>query len=420
MSGYFALLCVMYFLVVLFRYWLKCLNLSYLKKNGSIIPPEFEGHIDQSLLNKTRDYVVEDTRLGVFISLFHTIYITVFFFCGLLNWYNSWIASLGLSFIPSGLVFFLLLACVETALTLPFDFYHTFKIERKYGFTTTTVRLWVTDQLKSLAVFTALTAAVMSAGLYLVQASPNWWWFWVWGFFFGFSMLMLYLFPYVIAPLFNKFIPIKDEKLREGIQHLMQKVGIRVKNIFTMDASRRTRHTNAYFTGIGRVKRIVLYDTLVEKMDVEEVLAVLAHEAGHWKKRHLLKYLIFSEVVALVVICVSFKTMGHDFLASLFSLQDNTFFAKVVILSFIGSIVSFPLTPLFHYFSRRHEKEADRFSYEITGSVQGMVRALIKLSKDNLSNLHPHPFYSAFYYSHPPALDRIRYLNKLEENKRDG
>ena len=190
-----------------------------------------------------------------------------------------------------------------------------------------------------------------------------------------------------------------------------------------MDAARRTRHTNAYFTGIGRVKRIVLYDTLVEKMTSGEILAVLAHEVGHWKKKHLLKRIVLSEIIAFGVLYAAHQILSLGYLSELFNLTtaageqalgyDSTFFAEIVILAFIGMIVSFPFTPLSNFFSRLHEKEADSFSYELTHDGDSMISALVKLSKDNLSNLHPHPFYAAFHYSHPPVIRRIGYIKEL-------
>ncbi|MDO8142211.1 MAG: M48 family metallopeptidase [Candidatus Brocadiales bacterium] len=417
MEKYLTAIFILYLLATISGYWLKYLNLSYLKKHGTSIPPEFEGHINQPLLNKTRDYVVENTKFEVISSIFHTGILLLFLFGNLLNVYNSWIVSLKLPFILSGLVFFFPLLYAETLLAIPFSLYHTFKIENKYGFTTTTLRLWATDSIKSLVITTILLALVTSAGLLIVQASPNLWWLWIWCLFLGFSIVMMYVFPYVIEPLFNKFTPIEDETLREGIHKLMQKVGIQVKRVFKMDASKRTKHTNAYFTGIGKVKRIILYDTLLEKMDNDEILSVLAHEAGHWKKRHLLKHLIASELIALIAMYLSFKIFQGDSLIHLFHLKESTFFAKVILVGFIGSIVAFPFTPIFNYFSRRHEIEADRFSYELTGNSQSMISTLVKLSKDNLSNLHPHPLYAAFYCSHPPVLERIRKLRDMVKSK---
>jgi STE24 endopeptidase len=217
----------------------------------------------------------------------------------------------------------------------------------------------------------------------------------------------MYISPYVIEPLFNKFTPIDNETLEVDIRKMMQRAGIRVSRVFKMNASKRTKHTNAYFTGIGRVKRIVLYDTLIEKMENTEILSVLAHEVGHWKKRHLLKRLIASEGIALIVIYISFRILQGDLLVNLFNIEEGTFFSKVLILVFLWSIVSFPFTPLLNYLSRMHENEADRFSYKMTGDVEGMISALVKLSKDNLSNLYPHPAYAAFNYSHPPVVERI-------------
>lgn len=413
MEKYLIIILVIYILTVISGYWLKYLNLSYLKRLGGSIPNEFKGHIDQAMLNKTRDYVIENTRFGFISSLFHTLVLLFFLFGNLLNAYNSWIVSLKLPFIPSGLVFFFTLLYAEMLLSIPFNLYHTFKIENKYGFTTTTLRLWIIDLIKSLIISTILLAAVTFVGLLLIQSSPDLWWLWVWCLFLGFSIVMIYIFPYVIEPLFNKFTLIEDETLREGIHKLMQRVGIDVKRVFKMDASKRTRHTNAYFTGIGRIKRIILYDTLLEKMDNSEILSVLAHEAGHWKRRHLLKHLIVSGLIALIAMYLSFQMLRNDSLIHLFHLDENTFFAKVIIAGFIGSIAAFPFTPLFNYFLRRHEIEADRFSSELTGDSQAMISALLKLSKDNLSNLHPHPIYAAFYYSHPPVLERIRRLREI-------
>ena len=225
--------------------------------------------------------------------------------------------------------------------------------------------------------------------------------------------LPLYLSPYIIEPLFNKFTPLDDEELENDIKALSEKAGISVNRVFKMDASKRTKHTNAYFTGIGKVKRIVLYDNLLEKMDKDEILAVLAHEAGHWKKKHLLKMLIAYETIALIVMYTAFYILKGNYIAEVFNLDfSDPFFAEATMLMFVFGIIVFPLTPLFCYFSRKNEREADDFAKSIIGSGKGMTSALVKLSKDNLSNLHPHPFYSAFYYSHPPATERIRYLRE--------
>jgi STE24 endopeptidase len=309
-------------------------------------------------------------------------------------------------------VFFLLLSYVSTFLSIPFSLYDTFKIENKYGFNAMTVKLWMLDFLKSLLLSTILIAIVLTVGLWFIQASPDNWWIWVWVFYLIFSLFIMYISPYVIEPLFNKFTPIEDESLAQKIRELLQRVGIKVSRVFKMDESKRSRHTNAYFSGFGKVKRIILYDTLLEKMNQDELLAVLSHEAGHWKKKHILKLIIISEITSLVAIYISFRVLQTDFLTNIFHIEQSTFFAKVIILGFLGSIISFPFTPLGNYISRRFEREADRFSIQLMENKENISTALIKLSKDNLSNLHPHPLYAAFYYSHPPVIERIESIDK--------
>jgi STE24 endopeptidase len=400
-------------LVEAFQYWLDYVNTRHLKIHGARIPPEFVGHIEEDLLARTRDYILEHTRFGVATSLFQNIVTLLFIFGGLLNLYNSWIASLKLPFVLSGLLFFALITYGQTLLSVPFSLYRTFKIENKFGFNTITPRLWIADFMKSFLISTILMILLLPTALWLITWSPERWWLWLWSFFFIFSLFFMYISPYVIEPLFNKFTPLEEGALEEGIRSLLAKVGIKVSRVFKMDASKRSRHTNAYFTGIGKVKRIVLYDTLIEKMTHSEILSVLAHEAGHWKKKHVLKAMAAVEVISFVGLYVSFRILEGDFLSTLFRIDDDTFFAKVVVLGFCATILAFPVAPLAAYVSRRHEREADRFSYGLTGDSEGMISALVKLSKDNLSNLHPHPLYAKFHYFHPPATERIRYIREI-------
>jgi len=392
---------------------LRYLNLRYMKKHGLTMPPEYKGEIDEELLKKTQEYVAEKTRFSFVSSLVGNIVMLLFIFGGLLNLYNSWIASLEWSFVVSGMAFFLLLSYAGTILSIPFDLYSTFKIENKYGFNTSTPRLWLTDFIKSIAISTMIISIIASGGLWLVQASPQYWWIWVWGFFLVFSLFMMYIAPYVIEPLFNKFTPIEEEGLEERIKSLMRRIKIKVSRVFKMDASKRSRHTNAYFTGIGKVKRIVLYDTLLNMMNHDEILAVLAHEAGHWKKRHVMKQIILTELFSFIGIYIAFRVIQTDFLTSLFRIGQETFIVKVVLAAFIGSIVLFPLAPLSNFISRRFEREADKFACQLTDSSEHMARALIKLSRDNLSNLYPHPLYAVFHYSHPPVVQRVREIKKI-------
>jgi STE24 endopeptidase len=413
LSASLVIVLCLYIVKEAFEYLLLYLNLGHMRNAGAAVPPEFEGKMDEVLLKKTLDYEAEKTAFSFISSIFGNIVTICFIFGGLLNIYNSWLTSLQLSFIVSGWLFFLLLSYGSEVISAPFSLYSAFKIENRYGFNTMTLQLWVSDFLKSLVLSTIMISVVTLAGLSLIQWSPQSWWFWVWGFLLVFSIFIMYISPYVIEPLFNKFSPVEDESLRKGIIDLTEKAGIQVSRILKVDASKRSRHTNAYFTGIGKTKRIVLYDTLIGGMDHDEILSVLAHELGHWKKRHLLKTLALMEVFSLAGLYLAYRLVQSDLLITLFHIGQSTVFAKFVLLAFLAGIFSLSLNPLMNALSRRYEREADRISYELTGNAKSMVSAFVKLSRENLSNLFPHPLYVTMYYSHPPILERIRYIREM-------
>lgn len=394
------------------RFWLRSLNLSHLKQHGHTVPPAFEGAVDPAVLGKMSDYTIENSRLGLLESTIDNILLLLFLFWGWLAVYDQWVAGLNPSFLWGGVLFMLLLQYAQTVLGIPFSLYRNFRIESKYGFNTMTLRLWLTDLLKSLAIGTVITVIVVLAVLAIVQASPVWWWFWVWLFLLGFGIFMMYIAPYVIEPLFFKFKPLTVEGLEERIKAVMEKAGLKVSRVFQVDASRRSRHSNAYFTGIGKVKRIVLFDTLLEQMTQDEIIAVLAHEVGHWKKKHVLKRIVMTEAMAFAGLFIASRLVQGDTLPNLLGMAGLSFFGKLVVLGFLSSLVLFPLTPLFSALSRRDERESDRFAQELTGMPEAMASALVKLARENLSNLHPHPLFAKFYYSHPPVVDRIRHLRE--------
>lgn len=399
--------------VVCAGYVLRYLNLSHLKIHGHSVPPEFEGVVDPAMLSKISDYTLENSQVGLIESLIDNTVLIVFLFGGLLGIYDIWITSLTASFLVNGVLFILFLMVAQTIMGIPFSLFRNFRIENKYGFNTMTMKLWITDLVKGLAIGAVISALVALGALWLVTWSPGLWWLWVWLFFLAVGIFMMYISPTVIEPLFFKFEPLKVEGLEERIRTLMEQAGLKVSRVFQVDASRRSRHSNAYFTGIGKVKRIVLFDTLLEQMNQDEVLAILAHEVGHWKKKHVLKRIIMTETMAFCGILAAFWLLRGNLLSNIVGLTQASFYAKAVILGFLFSIVTFPLTPLFSYLSRRDERESDRFAAELTGNTGAMASALVKLSKENLSNLHPHPLYAAFYYSHPPVVERIRSLKTL-------
>jgi STE24 endopeptidase len=216
--------------------------------------------------------------------------------------------------------------------------------------------------------------------------------------------------PYVIEPLFFRFEPVRQEGLEAEVRTLMERAGLTAGRVYQVDASRRSRHSNAYFTGIGRVKRIVLFDTLLEQLAPAEILAILAHEIGHWKKRHIFKRLLKTELLALGVFYLAYRLIEWGGLAPLFGLEPVSFAAQWVLLSFLGSLVAFPFTPLESWLSRRDEWQADRYACELHGGPEDLASGLVKLSCDNLANLHPHPWYAVFYFSHPPVVQRVQRL----------
>ncbi len=401
---------IAYLIVLGTGYWLRYLNLTHLKVHGGTVPPEFQGVIDPALLKKISDYTIDNSRVGLFESIVGNFLTVLFLFGGLLGVYDRWVLSVTGSLLWGGLLFTFILLYAGMLIDIPFSLTRNFKIENRYGFNTMTLRLWLTDLLKSIAISSVLGSVVVLSALAIIQYSPAWWWLWVWMFFLVFSIFVMYISPFVIEPLFFKFEPVNAEGLEENVRVLMERAGLKVSRVFQVDASRRSRHSNAYFTGIGRVKRIVLFDTLIEHMTREELLAVLAHEAGHWKKRHVLKRLVLSEAMAFCGLFLAYHLLAWKGLPGMIGLADASFFARVVILGFLSSLVMFPLTPLFSYLSRRDEREADHYAFELTGRPDAMASALVKLSRENLANLHPHPLYAKFHYSHPPVAERVREL----------
>ena len=399
-----------YILVTAFGYWLRFINLRHLKQHGAEIPSGFEEAIDPELLRKSSAYTFEQSKLGLWESFLDNGMLLLFLFGGLLPLYDAWISTFTGSFVINNLLFLLVLSFASSLLHIPFSLYGTFRIENRFGFNRMTFRLWLSDLFKSTLIGLVLSAVVGGGALMLVAWSPGYWWLWVWCFFALVSLFLMYLSPVVIEPLFNKFEPVKDDDLKGEIVALMERGGLKVGTVLQVDASRRSGHSNAYFTGIGRVKRIVLYDTLLEQMSHGEVLAVLAHEVGHWKKGHIWKRLAATEAVALLVCFLAHLLISRDVLPGLFGLNQASFGAQLLLLGFLGSLAGFPLTPLGSWISRRHEWQADRYGAALSGMPEELASALIKLSKENLANLHPHPLYAKFYYSHPPVVERVRRL----------
>jgi STE24 endopeptidase len=408
-----SLALLVYGAVAAARLGLAWLNLNHLRREGHRVPRGLEGEVDADRLRQISEYTAERARFGLVHSLLSTVITGAFLFLGGLAWLDAWTAGIASSFIARGVVFFALLLLAGALVEIPFQLYGDFRIEQRHGFNRQTGRLWWSDWLKSTLLSLVLTSALSAGALWLVQAAPSSWWLWVSALITAVSLLMTFASPYVIEPLFYKMEPLEVEGLSDGIRAMTEKAGVHVGRVLKMDASRRSSHSNAYFTGLGRVKRVVLFDTLLAQMSHRQILAVLAHELGHWKRHHVLLRMLVMLAVLVLASYLAFLLGPSSVLPNLVGATELSFPARVVVLMTLGSLVTFPLTPLLSAWSRRDERDADRFAVELHGHADDLADALAKLGTANLSNLHPHPLYAAFYYSHPPLVERIGTLRAL-------
>ena len=414
MEWVLPLIILCYVIICLGAFTIELLNLHHIKKYGSEIPPEFAGVIQKADLEKSNAYTFANSRYRMIYAVYNEIITLVFIFGGVLAWYNKTLFNLhnqyNWPFAVWGVIFVILLSFSKTILNIPFNLYHTFSIERRFGFNNMGFLLWLWDLVKGLLVSAVLFSIMLFGAFGLVKHIPEWWWFPVWAFFFFFTLFVIFISPYILDPLFNKFTPIEDEELAKDIIDLLEKAGIEVSGVYKMDASKRSKHSNAYFTGLGKVKRIVIFDTLLESLTKDELLAVIAHEAGHCQKKHVIKNLVLFETLSAIGFYVAFLLLESDILVKIFKLQTDTFFAKLIVLSFIGGIILWAMPLFFNAISRHFERQADGFAMKLIGSGKPMADALVKLSVDNLANLYPQKLYAYFNYSHPPVLERIKKL----------
>ena len=398
--------------------YLNWLNISYLRQHGKTVPEIFRDTIDPEKLKRISAYTAESENFAMITTLANQGLFLAILLSGALPWLVKTISLWKWGPIVSGLIFFAALSIFTNLLRIPFSLYETFVIEERYGFNVMSFKMWVSDLLKSLLLAALLGGLLLSLLLILVIHGGNAWWVWAWMLVGGFELLMLWLFPVVILPLFNKFDPIENKELEERIRTLVGKVGLRAKGIFKMDASKRSKHTNAFFVGLGRTKRIVLFDTLLASHTEEEILSVLAHEAGHWKKRHILRMLIPLEVLSLVSFYVVAKFLNWALLYQTFGFQEPIVYVGLFLIGAFISLIGFFAQPLESAISRKFEREADDFALRLTEMAEGMRSALKRLAADNLANLSPHPLYAWFYYSHPPLVERIERLTPRADGEK--
>ncbi|WP_459194817.1 M48 family metallopeptidase [Halosimplex sp. J119] len=336
-------------------------------------------------------------------------------YSGLLSDAVAAVESLGLGTVPSGVVFFLGVVLAVQLSSIPFDLFDTFVVEEIFGFNEQSPGLWVRDQVIGLVVSLVISGLLAAAVMWVVASFPDLWWVGAWALFVAFSLVMMVVYPRVIAPLFNDFEPVESGDLHDAVTEVFDRAGFSCSQIYVMDASRRSGHSNAYFVGFGATKRVVLFDTLVEQMETDELQSVLAHELAHWKKAHIWKRVGTSALRMGVVFFLAYQLVTGPWLYELFGLASGAG-RPVYAGLFLAALVLYPLnrltSPLENKLSLAHEREADAFAVEVMGDGEPMVDALCRLAGENLSNPFPHPLYETFHYTHPPIPDRIRNIRR--------
>ncbi len=389
--------------------WLDLLNLRHVRAHANEIPESFRDFIDLPEYEKSIEYTSAKTRFGIVQELFDAAVLALVLLTGLLAAiYSGLTGVFGESIWGQALVLFAT-AILLGLPGLPFDWWGTFRLEERFGFNKSTQRLWWTDKVKGLIIGFIIGYPLLALLIFLVNAAGPLWW--VWGFivFFGFQLVMVVVYPMFIMPLFNKLEPMEAGELKDRLFDLADRTGFKAQTILVMDGSKRSGHSNAFFSGFGRFRRIVLFDTLIEQMEPDELEAVLAHEIGHYKLGHIPKMMALAAVSSLIM----FAALG--WLAGAAWFVEGFFFDSAVVgrivpvlllFSLLSGLVTFWLSPLTSRRSRKHEYEADAFAADAMKSPEPLIRALRKLHKENLSNLTPHPLYSKFYYSHPTLIER--------------
>jgi len=382
-------------------------------KNQSATPPaEFSDLVDEKSYRKNRDYLRVNTVLGHYSSAVSLAATLGFWFFGGFNFLDLWCRSQTDNILFSGLIFIALLLLVNTLLSLPFSIYSTFVIEERFGFNRTNWKTFVMDRIKGIFLALALGTPLLAGILWFFQSAGNLAWFYAWMVTSIFTLGIQLIAPTWIMPLFNKFTPLPEGELKEALLAYGHEVDFPLENVFVVDGSKRSGKGNAFFTGFGRRRRVALYDTLIKQHSIEELLAVLAHEIGHYKKRHILTMTTIAIIHQAIIFFLLGWFIKQPALYQAFFMEHASIAAGLIFVSLLFTPIEMILNPLFQALSRHHEFQADAFAAQTTGQPETMINALKKLGHDNLANLTPHPLYVFLHYSHPPLLARIKALRK--------
>ncbi len=387
-------------------------NVRHLKTQ---LPKEFEGIYDEADYRRSQEYLKENTRFGIITDSIITPVTIAFILVGGFNWVDRFVREFHLGSIMTGLIFTGLIMLASQIVHIPFSIYDTFVIEEKYGFNKTSPKTFVLDILKSWILLALIGGGVLAAVLWFFEKIGPSAWLYCWIALTVFQIFLMFVAPVVIMPIFNKFTPLKECELKRAIESYALSQGFKMKGVYTMDGSKRSTKANAFFTGFGKFRRIVLFDTLIEKHTVEELVSILAHEMGHYKRKHIIQSIVLSVLTTGVMFYILSLFLNNRELSLAFQMKETSIYASIFFFGFLYAPIDMILSIFGNAVSRRHEYEADGYAVKTHGKPESMILALKKLSAENLSNLTPHPFKVFLSYSHPPVLDRIRAIRNMEQ-----
>jgi STE24 endopeptidase len=397
---------------LLTRLWLARRHVRYVLDHRRQVPGPFRGKILLKAHRKAADYTVAKTRFAMIAGVIDTLLLLGWTLGGGLELLDQAWRATGFSELVAGTLFLLSVFLIMGLLDLPATIYQTFVIEQRFGFNHSTPALFIADLLKQSLLLFVLGVPLALAALWLMQGAGTLWWFYLWLLWSGFTLLMIWAYPAVIAPLFNKFTPLKNPSVQKRIQSLLKRTGFRSRGIYVMDGSRRSAHGNAYFTGFGRNKRVVFFDTLLKTLRGPEIEAVLAHELGHFHHRHVIKRIAVLFGMSFTGLALLGWLIQQSWFYQGLGISTASSHAALILFLLAGPVFTFFLQPLMAWGSRRHEYQADAYAAD-QSNIKSMIRALVKLYRENANTLTPDPLYSAFYDSHPPASLRIAHLQSL-------
>ncbi|MBT8430217.1 MAG: M48 family metallopeptidase [Gammaproteobacteria bacterium] len=410
MSSFTTIFLITLFAGLALQLWLAARQATYIRDHAEAVPPAFADRISLEQHQKAAGYSLArlgverwDLVLGMLVLLGWTI-------GGGLNWLDAAIDTIGLPAPWSGVTLILAVILIGGLIELPLSIWRTFGIEARFGFNRNTPAGFIRDKLLTIVLTLILGVPLIAVILWLMSTAGDYWWLWAWLVWMGFSLAVTWAYPIWIAPLFNKFQPLQDASLRTRLESLLERCGFRSNGMFIMDGSRRSAHGNAYFTGFGANKRIVFFDTLLDGLEDNEVEAVLAHELGHFKRRHIIKMLAVSSFLSLCGLALLGWLSQQTWFYAGLGVERATPALALILFMFVLPVFTVFISPLMAHFSRRHEFEADDFAAEQT-DPRHLISGLVKMYRDNASTLTPDPLYSAFYHSHPPAPMRIAHLS---------